>query len=116
VKYTRCVDADRPNRRFIGLTHNFPPVSTVPAIPTAHSIPTYIEDGARIAAILLVWGVMAAFFTFGVSDIGGTGGLFERYAPQVGTVLALTGILNAVLYVVYRAIDYWHHHASQTGE
>jgi hypothetical protein len=78
-----------------------------PAPPTAHPVRTYVEDGARIAAILLVWGVIAAFCTFALSEFGGTGGLFETFGPMLGSLFALTGVLNAVLYVVYRAIDYW---------
>lgn len=77
-------------------------------LPPTKSIPSYIEDGARIAAILLVWSVIAAFFAFGLSELGGTGGLFETYSPQVGGVIALAGLLNAILYIVYRGIDYWH--------
>jgi membrane associated rhomboid family serine protease len=83
-------------------------MSTKPSIPDAQSVPEYVADGARIAAIVLVWGVIAAFFTHGVSEIGGPGSLFETFGPQVGAALALAGLLNAVLYVFYRSIDYWH--------
>ncbi|MHB9288601.1 hypothetical protein ACKVMT_16340 [Halobacteriales archaeon Cl-PHB] len=74
--------------------------------PDPLSIPTYIEDGARIAAILLVWGIIATVFSAGVSDFGGPGGLFSTYGPQIGALFVLTGVFNAVLYVVYRALDY----------
>lgn len=80
----------------------------MPSIPVAKAVSTYIEEGARILAILLVWGVIAAFFTFGVSEIGSTGSLFETVGPGMGALVAVAGFLNAVLYVVYRAIDYWH--------
>jgi hypothetical protein len=86
-------------------------VSDFPSIPAPRSIPDYVADGARIAAILFVWAVIAAFFTYGVSEIGGTGSLFETLGPQIGAVLAITGLLNALLYLLYRAIDYWHQHA-----
>ncbi|MFP4530726.1 MAG: hypothetical protein ACLFNC_05480 [Halodesulfurarchaeum sp.] len=79
-----------------------------PPLPAANGVTTYIEDGARIAAILLVWGVIAAFFTYGVGNIGYPGGLFTRLGTSIGATLAVAGLLNAVLYVVYRAIDYWH--------
>ena len=77
-----------------------------PSLPESHSLTDYVEDGARIATILLVWTVIAAFFTFAVSEIGGTGSLFETIGPGLGSVFALTGLLNAILFVVYRAIDY----------
>lgn len=83
-------------------------MSTPPSIPSTHSIAVYVADGARIAAILLIWSVIAAFFTYGVSEIGGTGSLFETLGPQIGALVALTGLLNAVLFLLYRTIDYWH--------
>ena len=83
-------------------------MSIPPSIPSTHSISEYIADGARIAVILLVWSVIAAFFTYGVSEIGGPGSLFEMLGPQIGALVALTGLLNAVLFVLYRSIDYWH--------
>ncbi|WP_245851630.1 amidohydrolase family protein [Halorubrum persicum] len=83
-------------------------VSQPPSIPSVHSVAAYVADGARIAAILLIWSVIAAFFTYGVSEIGGTGGLLETLGPQIGTLVALTGLLNAILFVLYRSIDYWH--------
>lgn len=75
------------------------------SLPTPLPVPSYIEDGARIAAILLVWGALAAFFTHGVPEFGL---VFEALWFQLGQLFALTGVLNAVLYVLYRAIDYWH--------
>jgi hypothetical protein len=82
--------------------------SDMPAIPEPQSVADYVADGARIAAILFIWGVIAAFFTYGVSEIGGTGSLFETIGPQIGGVIALVGGFNVILYVLYRAIDYWH--------
>lgn len=81
---------------------------TPPSIPSAHSVPEYITDGARIGAILLIWGVIATFFTYGVSNWGGTGGLLETFGPRIGALVALAGLLNAILFVLYRSIDYWH--------
>ena len=81
---------------------------TPPSIPSVHSVSEYIADGARIGAILLIWSVIAAFFTYGVSEIGGTGSLFETLGPQIGDLVALTGLLNAILFLLYRSIDYWH--------
>lgn len=83
----------------------------LPSIPSAHSIPTYIEDGARIAAILLVWGVIAAFLTYGVGNVGPHGdSLIGGVGRYLGMIVVGAGSLNALLYVVYRAIDYWHAH------
>ncbi|AKH97546.1 hypothetical protein [Halanaeroarchaeum sulfurireducens] len=78
------------------------------SIPAPHSISEYVADGARIAAILFVWGVIAAFFAFGISEIGGPGSLFKTLGPQIGAMFAVTGVFNALLYLLYRSIDYWH--------
>ncbi len=80
------------------------PSNTTPSEP--HSITTYVEDGARIAAILLVWGILAVFVSNVLGDVGGPGSLFDTYGPQLGSLFVLTGFLNAVLYVVYRGLDY----------
>jgi len=80
-------------------------VSQKPSIPDPRPVSTYIEDGARIAAILLVWGVVAAVFRYGVTELGLP---FESLWPQLGSLFALTGLLNAVLYLCYRVVDYWH--------
>ncbi|KYH27034.1 hypothetical protein HAPAU_09240 [Halalkalicoccus paucihalophilus] len=81
-------------------------MSEPPSVPSAHPVSDYVEDGARIAAILFVWGAIAAFFTYGMANVGSTGSLLETLGPQIGTVLALAGVLNAVLFVLYRAVDY----------
>ncbi|MFB6086072.1 MAG: hypothetical protein ABEJ84_04610 [Halodesulfurarchaeum sp.] len=77
-------------------------------LPESNGVTTYLEDGARIAAILLVWGIIAAFFTSGVGTVGYPNGPFARLGASIGAVVAVAGLLNAVLYVLYRAIDYWH--------
>ncbi|UWG47290.1 putative membrane protein [Halanaeroarchaeum sp. HSR-CO] len=85
----------------------------LPSIRPPHSVASYIEDGARIAAILLVWGVFAAFFAVGVGNIGPQGrGLVGSLGAQLGALFAVVGFLNAVLYVLYRTVDYWHGHRS----
>ena len=80
-------------------------MSDEPSIPRAQAVSSYIEDGARIAAILVIWGVISAVFTYGVSDLGVP---FERIWLQLGQLFAVTGVLNAVLYLMYRTADYWH--------
>jgi hypothetical protein len=72
--------------------------------PSPDSVETYVEDGARIAAILLVWGVLAAFFLYGLAQIG----VFGRAFAGLGRLFVYAGALNAVLYVLYRALDYHH--------
>jgi len=85
-------------------------VQIPPSSSGSDSISEYIANGARIAAILLIWSVVAAFFTYGVSEIGGTGSLFETLGPQIGSILVVTGLLNAILFILYQSIDYWHQH------
>ena len=80
-------------------------ISTSPSDP--RPITEYVEEGARIAAIVLVWAVLGAFFTFGVGNVGGPGSLFGPLGAGLGTLFMLVGVLNAVLYIVYRGIDYY---------
>ncbi|WP_232702742.1 hypothetical protein [Halobacterium wangiae] len=80
-------------------------MSHSPSTPDPEPVSAYVADGARIAAILLVWGTIAAVFTYGVADVGLP---FERAIAGLGPLFALTGVLNAVLYVLYRTVDYWH--------
>ncbi len=75
------------------------------SIPEPQSITDYVADGARIAAILLIWGVLAAFFNYGVTEITSS---FERVFRQLGGLLIMVGFLNALLYILYRTVDYWH--------
>jgi hypothetical protein len=83
----------------------------LPSIRPPHSVPSYVGDGARIAAILLVWGIISAFFTYGLGNVGAHGvGLIGGIGRALGFAFATAGVLNAVLYVLYRAIDYWAAH------
>ena len=79
-------------------------MSDSPPIPPAQSVSTYVEEGARIAAILLVWGIISLFFAFGLTEIG----VFGRVFFVLGGVFGLAGLLNAVVYVLFRTVDYWH--------
>ncbi|ELZ09447.1 hypothetical protein C479_11535 [Halovivax asiaticus JCM 14624] len=74
-----------------------------PSIPDPLPVPAYIEDGARLAAILLVWGIISAFFTHGLTELG----ILERLWFQLGDLFAFVGVLNATLYLGYRVVDYW---------
>lgn len=77
----------------------------VASIPEPQSVTDYVADGARIAVILLIWGVIAAFFSYGVTELTSS---FERVFTQLGSLLAIVGVLNALLYICYRTVDYWH--------
>lgn len=80
-------------------------------MPEPREITAYAEDGALIVAILLVWRIIAAFFTFGLGEVGGPSGFFATAMSQAGALFMLAGVLNAVLYPAYRTVDYWHHQA-----
>lgn len=77
-------------------------MATVPTLPTPNDIQTYLDDGARIAVILLIWGVLGTFVQFGLTELG----IFERTLWQLGDLLLLAGALNAILFVLYRVVDY----------
>ena len=80
-------------------------MSLQPSVPDAQPLTDYIEEGARIAAILLVWGIIGAAVGWVTTDLVRIGTLFD--AISLSGVFVLAGFLNAVLYVCYRAIDYW---------
>jgi hypothetical protein len=44
------------------------------------------------------------FFTAGITELGLP---FEAVWLRLGQLFAVTGLLNAVLYILYRGIDYW---------
>ena len=83
-------------------------MSQSPSTPDPDSVSTYVEDGARIAGILLVWGAVALVSTYWLSNFGEYSLFFGTVGPQLGALFALTGVLNAVLYVFYRTADHWH--------
>jgi len=78
---------------------------TVTTVPEPQSVADYVADGGRIAAILLIWGVIAAFFSYGVTELTSS---FERVFTQLSELLIIVGFLNALLYMLYRTVDYWH--------
>ena len=73
--------------------------------PEPQPVSDYVADGARIAAILLTWGLIAAFFSYGMTEITSS---FGRIFTQLGEAMAVVGLLNAFLYILYRTVDYWH--------
>jgi uncharacterized membrane protein len=62
------------------------------------SVTDYVEDDARIAAILLVWSAIASVFIYGVTELGLP---FERIWPRLGNLFALTGLLSVIPYILY---------------
>lgn len=83
-----------------------PAVSISTSSSDPRPITEYVEEGARIATIVLIWAVIGAVFTFGVGNVGGPGSLFGPIGTALGSLFMLVGVLNAVLYIVYRGIDY----------
>jgi hypothetical protein len=81
-------------------------MSTHDEVPEGLSITTYIEEGATIAAILFVWGILAAVAALGIGNLGGPGSMLGPIGIWLAYILGLVGLLNAVLYVIWRGVDY----------
>lgn len=75
------------------------------SVSDPQSVTAYVKDGANIAAILLTWGAFAAVFRYGIGDLSLP---FGRIWVQMANLFVVTGLLNAVLYLLYRTVDYWH--------
>jgi hypothetical protein len=76
----------------------------MPSPPEPQPLTDYVADGARIAAILIIWAAFGAFFRYGVTEFTTT---FERVFTQLGGIFVIIGVLNALLYISYRTVDYW---------
>mgnify|MGYP000324333145 FL=1 len=74
----------------------------------ADPITDYIEEGARIAAILIVWGIIAVAVGWLFEDVVAVTrpGVFGL---NLGAIFWLTGMLNALLYVCFRTVDHYRH-------
>jgi uncharacterized membrane protein len=72
----------------------------------AAPITDYIAEGARIAAILLVWGIIAVAVSWLFDDVVAASrpGVFGL---NLGAVFWLTGFFNALLYVCFRTVDHY---------
>ncbi|WP_136688703.1 hypothetical protein [Halorhabdus amylolytica] len=81
-------------------------MSLDPTAGDAGPITDYIEEGARIASILLVWGIIAVAVGWLFDDViaASRPGAFGL---SVGSIFWLTGVLNAVLYVCFRTVDHY---------
>ncbi|MFB6310397.1 MAG: hypothetical protein ABEH64_04350 [Salinirussus sp.] len=71
------------------------------------SLVDYLREGLRIAAIMLVWSLAGTVVTLAIGSFGRPGALGPAAGAWLGTALVAAGFLNAVLYVVFRSIDYW---------
>ena len=71
-------------------------------IPRIGEYPGHVLSTSLLVAAILA--VSAAFFLYGVSEFG----VFGRLLTGLGQALLYAGALNAVLYVLYRALDYHH--------
>ena len=71
------------------------------------SLVDYLSEGLRIAAILLVWSLVGTLVSLGLGNFGYPGGLGAAAGAWIGTALVVAGVINALLYVVFRSIDYW---------
>jgi hypothetical protein len=66
-----------------------------------------LEEGARIFAILLFWGLLAALARYGVGNIGFArpGQLFFEIGRNLAILFIITGIASVLLFVVARGIQ-----------
>ncbi|WP_330632349.1 hypothetical protein [Halocatena halophila] len=62
-----------------------------------------LREGVYIAVILIFWSTFAFIGIFGVANIGySTESLFSWLGNTLGLVFAITGIGNALIYVIVR--------------
>lgn len=67
-----------------------------------------LEEGGRIIAILLFWGVLAALARYGVGNIGFArpGQLFFELGRNLAILFVITGIASVLLFVIARGIQH----------
>lgn len=68
----------------------------------------YLSEGLRIVAILLVWSLTGTVVTLALGSVARPGGFGTTAGAWLGTALIVAGVVNAVLYVAFSAIGYWH--------
>ena len=83
-------------------------MATTRSTSEMHSLVDYLAEGLRIAAILLVWSLAGTLVGLALGNVGYSGGATAAAGAWIGTALVVAGVLNAVLYVVFRGIDYWN--------
>ncbi|WP_135663658.1 hypothetical protein [Halorhabdus rudnickae] len=77
-----------------------------PTAGDASPLTDYVAEGARIAAILLIWGIIAVAVSWVFDDViaASRPGIF---GVNVGAIFWLTGVLNGLLYVCFRTVDHY---------
>lgn len=75
--------------------------------PVAVSARDVIEEGAALVAILLFWGLLAAFARYGLGNLGFArpGQLFFELGRNLAILFAATGMASVLLFVVARGIQ-----------
>lgn len=66
-----------------------------------------LEEGTRIIAILLFWGLLAALARYGLGNFGFArpGQLFFEIGRNLALLFVATGIASVLLFVVARGIQ-----------
>lgn len=66
-----------------------------------------LEEGGRIIAILLFWGLFAALARYGIGNIGFArpGQLFFEIGRNLAILFVITGIASVLLFVIARGIQ-----------
>lgn len=66
-----------------------------------------IAEGAKIAGILLVWGVLAALGRYGIGNIGlaRPGNFFFEVGNALAALFVVAGLASVLIYVIARGIQ-----------
>ncbi|MDZ7701471.1 MAG: hypothetical protein U5J98_05045 [Halobacteriales archaeon] len=66
-----------------------------------------LEEGGRIIAILVFWGLLAALARYGVGNIGlaRPGHLFFELGRNLAIIFVVTGLASVLLFVIARGIQ-----------
>lgn len=66
-----------------------------------------LEEGPRILAVLLFWGLLAALARYGVGNIGFArpGQPFFEIGRNLAVLFVITGIASVLLFVIARGIQ-----------
>lgn len=66
-----------------------------------------LEEGTRIIAILLFWGLLAALARYGIGNIGFArpGQLFFEIGRNLAILFVIAGVASVLLFVIARGIQ-----------
>lgn len=75
--------------------------------PKAVTIRQILEEGIRIIAIILFWGLLAAIARYGIGNVGFSrpGSLFFEIGQHLALLFVSTGMASVLLFVVARGIQ-----------